>query len=305
MPGETRKGLIWAIPMFVFMVAVVGDRCSAARSACSALVNSAEKRLALLTLNVAFFLYHLAAMLDAYAVAQHERARSFGSAGSSGVAPIILAVLVSLAIVIHGLPEVYGVSVPQRVSRHIRTSGSPAASSRASLPTTPGPQTPTPLATPTPTPTAASRAAAVRAPDRAARQGTDSYARRRAPLAPIDWRRCPAWARTAGSTCLSSGTDSRSDEGVERRQHPDRHHAAADYRHPDLQVRDVQLPAQHVYAAAAAAETAPVTRLDADRAIPTGCASRSGQRVRRRHTTAATFRTCLDELAVAMRGAKP
>ncbi len=83
--------------------------CSVARSACFTLVDSAEKRLALLTLNIAFFLYHLAAMLDAYAVAQRARSGSFGSSRTSSAAPIILAALVSVAIVLHGLPEVYGV----------------------------------------------------------------------------------------------------------------------------------------------------------------------------------------------------
>src|SRR5688572_11326828 len=106
--GETRKGLLWAIPMFLFVVGVIWLLLGGTIAILS-LVNSSEKRLALLTLNVAFFLYHVAAMLDAYGVAQRVRSGSFGSGRTSPVTPIILAGLVSLAIVLHGLPQVYGV----------------------------------------------------------------------------------------------------------------------------------------------------------------------------------------------------
>ncbi len=113
--GETRKGLIWAIPMFVLVVAVALILLGG-QNALFGLVSSTPKRLALLVFNVAFFLYHLAAMLDAYAVARHERSRSFGSSGYTGAAPIVLAALVSLTLIIHGLPEVYGIQAHNAIS---------------------------------------------------------------------------------------------------------------------------------------------------------------------------------------------
>src|SRR5688572_15290385 len=74
--GETRKGLLWAIPMLIFVIAVIMIVFGGTGSMLG-LVGTAPKRLALLTLNVAFFLYHLAAMFDAYGVAQRQRYRGF------------------------------------------------------------------------------------------------------------------------------------------------------------------------------------------------------------------------------------
>ena len=79
--GQTRKGLIWAIPMVLFVIVVVWVLIGGQNRAFSLL--HYETLLAILVLNVAFFFYHVAAMLDAYAVAQRERSRGYGYAGGA------------------------------------------------------------------------------------------------------------------------------------------------------------------------------------------------------------------------------
>ena len=142
--GEARRGLIWAIPMFVFVLAVLWV-IFGGQGAILGLISSAPKRLALLTLNVAFFLYHLAAMFDAYGVARRERSRSFAFGGS---APIVIAILASLTIVLHGVPEAVAVNGFERLCRIVRCDGSgPIVIPPASFEPIPtrGPQTPTPV----------------------------------------------------------------------------------------------------------------------------------------------------------------
>src|SRR5918999_5543528 len=104
--GDVRKGVIWAIPMVLFILGVIWLVLGGMNAAFSLI--QANQRIALLVLNVAFFFYHVAAMGDAYDVAQRERSRGYGY--RSG-APLVLAVLVSLAIILHGVPEVLGVQV--------------------------------------------------------------------------------------------------------------------------------------------------------------------------------------------------
>jgi anionic cell wall polymer biosynthesis LytR-Cps2A-Psr (LCP) family protein/TM2 domain-containing membrane protein YozV len=100
--GQTRKGVIWAIPMLLVIVfglwLVIGGRLIA-------FATDAQNQVALLIFNIAFFLYHVAAMIDAYDVAR--RATSFGYTKPRG-APIALAALIAIAIMLHGFPEVYG-----------------------------------------------------------------------------------------------------------------------------------------------------------------------------------------------------
>jgi len=211
--GEPRKGLIWAIPMLVFMVAVLWILLGG-QTALLGLVSSAPRRLALLVFNVAFFLYHLAAMLDAYAVAQHERSRSFGSGGLSGATPIVLAALVSLTLVIHGVPEVYGVQVHNTMSALLDPnrpnpipSGSFGVSSLA--PTSP---TPIPSATPLPTATPSGSSGT---PGPSGTPGQQTPAPPRTPPPPIDLGPWPGWAQDGKLNILVVGTDSRSETGVD------------------------------------------------------------------------------------------
>ena len=212
--GETRKGIIWAIPMFLFVIGVIWVLLGGTIGMLQ-LVDSPEKRLALLTLNIAFFLYHLAAMLDAYAVAQRARSGSFGSSRTSGAAPIVLAALVSVAIVLHGLPEVYGVQFHNAYSAIApgRTGVIPSFNQG-----TPPPTTPTPLGTPTPAPTPSTSAG--QSPDGspdATPNGSGNPVETPGPkVCPpqVDLASWPAWAQDNRLNILVAGTDSRSDEGV-------------------------------------------------------------------------------------------
>src|SRR3954452_17168674 len=65
--GRTRRGLLWAIPMLVVLVAAVVVLLGGARSLTTFL--TADRTLALLVLDAALFGYHVAAMVDAYLVA--------------------------------------------------------------------------------------------------------------------------------------------------------------------------------------------------------------------------------------------
>src|SRR6188508_561968 len=210
--GETRKGLIWAIPMFLFVIGVIWILAGGTLGMLQ-LVDSAEKRLALLTLNIAFFLYHLAAMLDAYAVAQRARSGSFGSSRTSSAAPIILAALVSVAIVLHGLPEVYGVQFHNAYSNIApgRTNVIPQASF-GTLP----PTTPTPLTSATPTPEPSDPGATPDGTPGPTPNGSGPVETAGPKVCPpqVDLASWPGWAQDGRINILVAGTDSRSDEGV-------------------------------------------------------------------------------------------
>jgi LCP family protein required for cell wall assembly len=109
--GEPRKAALWALPMVAFILAVLWIVFGGVGVATS-LVSSPEKRLALLIVNVAFFLYHIAAMINAYELAKQQRYSGFSS--SSGAAPIALAILIAVTMIIHGVPEVWGIDINNR-----------------------------------------------------------------------------------------------------------------------------------------------------------------------------------------------
>jgi anionic cell wall polymer biosynthesis LytR-Cps2A-Psr (LCP) family protein len=211
--GETRKGLIWAIPMFLFVIGVVLLLLGGTQAMLN-LVSSHEKRTALLALNVAFFLYHVAAMLDAYAVAQHEQARTFGSAGRSSAAPIVLAIVVSLTIVLHGLPEVYAYQAGAALDKIFQPPPS-GGIIPSFVPPTRDPETPTPATSPTPSPTQSAGSSSTPGTGPSGSPGTQTPAPTRSPLPPIDCATLPTWGQDCKLTVLIAGTDSRSDEGVD------------------------------------------------------------------------------------------
>jgi len=149
--GNIRKGLLWALPMLLFIVAVIWLLLGG-QTAILNLGFDPQKRLALLVLNIAFFLYHVAAMVDAYQVARMERYHGFGSSRGT---PIALAALVALAIVLHGVPEVYGWQVHTGIIDLFPPGDGdqviPSFSPRPTLPPTEVPSvTPTPVQTATP-----------------------------------------------------------------------------------------------------------------------------------------------------------
>src|SRR6476659_3723064 len=69
--GQIRKGVIWAIPMLLVIVGL-GWTLLGGQNRLVALVTNSNNQVALLIFNVAFFLYHVAAMIDAYDVARSE-----------------------------------------------------------------------------------------------------------------------------------------------------------------------------------------------------------------------------------------
>src|SRR3954453_5610429 len=85
--GDTRKGLVWAIPML--LIIVVGLLFLLGGSAALTSLLTAEKALALIIFDFAFFLYHVAAMVDAYDVARRGSELSSGTAMRT--APVALA----------------------------------------------------------------------------------------------------------------------------------------------------------------------------------------------------------------------
>ncbi len=214
--GQARKGLIWAIPMLLFIVGVLwlvlGGQLVG-------VVSLGRNQAALLIFNVAFFLYHVAAMIDAYDKAKRDRSLSY-SRGASRTGPIALAALVAVTIVLHGFPEMYGIDahnsycaifncgndtgsriIPPFQARSpnpsfvepsdvASASGTPSASAGASAsPSTPGASS---------TPTGSSKPVAVRTP---------------LPSIPLDgW---PAWAQDGRLNILLVGGDSRSDTGLD------------------------------------------------------------------------------------------
>ena len=208
--GEARRGLIWAIPMFVFVLAVLW-LLLAGQSAILGLISTASNRLALLTINVAFFLYHLAAMFDAYGVAQRERSRSFAFGGS---APIVLAILASLTIVIHGVPEAAAVTGFEQLCKIVRCDNNgPPVIPPASFDLVPtrGPQTPTPVPSLTPPPSVTPGPTGTPGGS----PGPSTPAPERTPPPPVNLPDWPTWAHDNRLNILVVGTDSRSETGVD------------------------------------------------------------------------------------------
>ena len=212
--GEVRKGLIWAIPMFLFIIGVLWIVLGGQGTVLGLL--RYQTLLAILVLNIAFFFYHVAAMLDAYAVAQRERSRGYGYAGG---APILLAALVSFTLILHGVPEVLGYQLTSSFCRIVTCGGAPPSDGGAIppapsfLPTTPRPATPTPIATPG-LPTTTPPTSGTPGPSGSA-QPPQSIPPR-TPPPPVDLAQWPLWAQEDGRlNILVAGTDSRSDEGVD------------------------------------------------------------------------------------------
>jgi LCP family protein required for cell wall assembly len=219
--GDTRKGLIWAIPMLLVIVAglflVMGG------SAALSTFLTADKALALIIFDVAFFLYHVAAMVDAYDVARRGQEAS-GTAQRT--APVALALLISLAIVIHGLPAMVGL-VPYynfAIGQGGHTAIIPQASFAhvTAAPVTPGPSA-SEVSGPGATPTAATSLQPGQTPTPTEEaEPTDTPTPTHDPNASIKPKNCPAapdmsgWAPGADGRLdiMLVGSDSRSDDGV-------------------------------------------------------------------------------------------
>jgi LCP family protein required for cell wall assembly len=117
--GRTRRGVAWAIPTLVALAAVVLLLLGGSRAIDSLL--TAEAALTLVILDAALFLYHVGAMVDAYGVARRGQSPD-SSRGPVRGAPVALAGLIALAIVLHGLPGAYGFAYYQFASSYKGTS---------------------------------------------------------------------------------------------------------------------------------------------------------------------------------------
>lgn len=206
--GSVRRGVLWALPMLVFILGVVWLLIGP-KIALVGLITNPQTRVAVLVLNVAFFLYHVAAMVDAYSSAKTERSRGFGRSSSSA-APIALAALVAVTMLLHGVPEVIGMDVDAALNaigqgHNVVPSFTPRPTPVGTLPPviTPSPDpnaTPTPLDTsePTDAPTPSGPVGPTPSP---------------LPCPQVDYS---GWAPAADGrlNILLSGSDSRSDEGA-------------------------------------------------------------------------------------------
>jgi hypothetical protein len=190
--------------MIVFIVAVIwlliGPKIAIAN-----LVFSPQARVAILVLNLAFFLYHVAAMVDAYSVAKTERYRGFSR--TSSTAPIVLAGLVALTMVLHGVPEVIGMDVNNAANilgvghPDVLPSFTPRPTNAPSL---------TPQASPTPDNTVGPSGSVEPTPVPSGSIGPSPTPRACPPSNYAGW----APADDGRLNILLSGSDSRSDEGA-------------------------------------------------------------------------------------------
>ena len=200
--GNARRGLVWAIPMLLFVFALIWLLLGG-RNGLLAIASSSSLLTGVLVLNVAFFFYHVAAMVDAYGLAKTERQRGFGRVGSA--APIALAVLVALTMVLHGVPEVIGVDLNNFLDKIGNGPGNviPSYSPGPTLAPTAQPST-----TPVPSQTALPSSSPTTGPTGS---GGPSPTPRSCP--PID---VAAWGPAADGrlNILLAGSDSRSDEGA-------------------------------------------------------------------------------------------
>lgn len=214
---DTRRGLIWAIPMLLVVVVALLLVLGGSRAISELL--TADKALALVAFDFAFLLYHVAAMIDAYDVARSSAPAGYRS-GAARTGVLALAVLVALTIVLHGVPGMYGIAYWQFASSFTDQAPEiiPVATfaTHTFVPTTPAPTIPegsTPAATPSQVASEAPGQTAEPATAPPSSQGPGSSTKPKACPPPPD---LAAWPPGADGrvNILLVGSDSRSDDGV-------------------------------------------------------------------------------------------
>ena len=140
--GRPLRGVLVALPTLLLVLGAVLV-LSGTINAIGLFTNS-QSIAVLLVLNIGFLCYHLAAMLDAYGLAQGQRSL----AGRTARAPVALAVLVTLTVLLHGSAEAAGLWGSNVLAELMP--GHPDVIPRASFEPLPTP----PLATPSPSPSA-------------------------------------------------------------------------------------------------------------------------------------------------------
>jgi len=210
--GQPRKGVLWAIPMLLFIGAMAWFVLGGL-SRLAALLSDRDV-IALLIFNVAFFLYHVAAMIDAYDSAKRERTLAY-SRGASRSGPMLLAVLIAIAIVIHGLPEVYGIDAHNFLASTFV--GRPDVI-QSFVPNTPNPSyvEPSEIASANPSGSPEASTSATGQPGSTGTPaGSAGPVATRSPLPPLDLSSWPSWAKDGRLNILLVGGDSRSDTGLD------------------------------------------------------------------------------------------
>jgi LCP family protein required for cell wall assembly len=97
--GAVRRGLAWTLPtVALILLAII---IVVAKISVTGLV-TAEATLAVIALQFAFLFYHVAAMFDAYGIAQRQR--RMNAVGTSGAGAVALVVLVLVALLVHVVP---------------------------------------------------------------------------------------------------------------------------------------------------------------------------------------------------------
>ncbi|HEY7600373.1 MAG TPA: LCP family protein [Candidatus Limnocylindrales bacterium] len=198
--GEVRRGLLWAIPMALFVIGVLWLLVGGTDAIIGVVFNE-QVRLALLVLNIGFLAYHLAAMFDAYSIARRER--SLMGAATAGTAPLALSMLVVLALLFHGVPEVVGVWGESALDDLFPKPTNVIPSFSLS----PLPETPTPsiTASPSPSPTPSGPPS----PTPSGQTPSPTSPQRNCPSVDPGW----AMAQDGRVNLLLVGSDSRADEG--------------------------------------------------------------------------------------------
>lgn len=102
--GAIRRGLLLAIPWTLLLVGII---FVIATNRIIDIVSHSTTMLALLVFGLAVFFYHLAAVLDAYAVAVRERQLS--GAGTPRGSVLVIALLAAVLLVPYAVLEVYGI----------------------------------------------------------------------------------------------------------------------------------------------------------------------------------------------------
>ena len=212
---EARRGVIWAIPMLLVIVGIIWLFLGGTNRLIT-FVTLDRNQTAVLIFNVAFFLYHVAATVDAYDVARRDRVVSYSRARG---APIALAAIVAVTIVLHGVPEVYGIETHNALADIFVPGGHPEVLQSFH------PDTPNPSYVP-PTPNASDIAQVTAEPTTSSSEtpgasgtpsGSSTPVAARTPLPPIPgfpngW---PQWAQDGRLNLLLVGGDSRSDTGLD------------------------------------------------------------------------------------------
>jgi LCP family protein required for cell wall assembly len=219
---RTQRGVLWAMPMLVVIVGAVFVLLGGKNSLTEFL--TADRALALVIFDFVFFVYHAAAMVDAYVVAGGTWGKG---PAMTRTAPLLLAVLVALTIVLHGVPGTWIYAYYQFASSQsghtgviVQTTFAPETLKPSTSPLLP--PSATAGSTATGTPTASHGAAETATPPDVNAEPTDTPTPSRDPNASIKPKVCPAAPDMSGwkpaddgrLNILLVGSDSRSDDGV-------------------------------------------------------------------------------------------